>query len=185
MKMTFRAFGTRTFSIQRRIQQDLLSALKAKDTSRASLLKQLQAELINHTKRAPIKGDVASPLADEVGLFGVLRGCAERWQKAIDEYKRLMEVSPARANDIAAMVQKEEAELEVINGYLPLPYSASELNAVVDEAVAELGAQLTDPSKQLGTVISAAMGRLDPTRVTRKELASAVRQRLTSTFVNL
>lgn len=180
LKMIIQILGVRRFSVQRRIQQDLLSALKSKDTGRTTLLKQLQAELINYTKRPAVKGETASPVTDEAGLIGVLRGCAERWQKAIDEYKSLMATSPARANDLALMAQKGEDELKVINGYLPDAYSAGELDIAIDEVVAELGAQLSDPSKQMGAVITAAMARLDPTRITRRDLASAIKQRLTT-----
>lgn len=173
----FRSFISRSYSIQKRIQQDLLTALKSKDSSRTALLKQLQSELINYTKRAPAKGATGTGVAEETELIGVIRGCAERWGKAIEEYRRLLESNPARAEDLSRAIEKEEDELCVIKAYLPAPYSAAEIEVAIGEAMAELGVAGTEGSK-LGAVIAAVMPKLDPSRITRKDLATAVKQTL-------
>jgi uncharacterized protein YqeY len=61
--------------------------------------------------------------------------------------------------DLAA---KEAAELAIINSYLPAPLDAAELDALIDEAVAQTGAaSIKDMGKVMAQIKARAQGRAD------------------------
>lgn len=68
----------------------------------------------------------------------------------------------------------ERAEAEVIEGYLPEQVGDAELAELVDEAIAQTGA---DSQKDMGKVIGVVMGRVEG-RADGKRVSSAVREKL-------
>jgi len=163
-----------TLPIRQRLQKDLMNAMKAKDSPKSSLLRQLQSQLINYEKSKP-----SSPEHSEAEYIGVLRACSERWQKAIAEYERLRRDNSERTEDIVRIIEKETGELGMINSYLPSLYSDDDLRSAIDAVVNEQG--ITRPStKSVGPVVKALMKFLDMTRISRKDLAAAVLQNLSS-----
>jgi uncharacterized protein YqeY len=128
-----------------RVKQDLTSAMKAGEKDRVAALRLVLSEL---QKAAKEGGD------DEVA---VLRR----------ERKRRHESAGAfREGGRPELAAAEEAEADIIAGYLPAELSDEELRAIVAAAVAETGAAST---KDMGQVMKAAMprvaGRADGKRV--------------------
>jgi uncharacterized protein len=128
-----------------RVKQDLTSAMKAGEKDRVGALRLVLSEL----QKAEKEGS-----SDEVA---VLRR----------ERKRRHESAAAfRDGGRPELAEAEEAEAEVISGYLPAELSDDELRAIVAEAVAETGAS---SPKEMGQVMKAAMprvaGRADGKRV--------------------
>lgn len=70
---------------------------------------------------------------------------------------------------------KEEAELSILESYLPSAPSQAELDEAVSAAIAETGATST---KQMGAVMKAAQGHLAGKRVDGKALSDLVKSRL-------
>lgn len=165
-----RKFSSTT--VKERLQKDMIAAFKSKDSARTTLLRQLQAELVNFEKS---KSASNGPIA-EADMIGVLRGCSEKWAKAIEEYKKIAKENPFRAGDIGKIIEKEMAELQVISSYLPPPYSADELVTAIRKAIEELGPD----NAKVGPLVKSLMQSLDPTRISRKDLAAAVQTHLTS-----
>ncbi len=127
------------------VKQDLAAAMKAGEKDRVGALRLVLSEL---QKAAKDGGD------DELA---VLRR----------ERKRRLESARAfRDAGRDELAGPEEAEAELISGYLPAELSDEELRAIVEAAVAESGA--TSP-KDMGAVMKAAMpkvaGRADGKRV--------------------
>jgi hypothetical protein len=70
---------------------------------------------------------------------------------------------------------KEEAELKLIEAYMPASATAEELAAAVAEAMAETGAT---EAKQMGLVMKAAQAKLAGKRVDGKALSEMVKGKL-------
>lgn len=126
-----------------RIGEDMRTAMKRRDQVRVSTLRMLMAAV----KNAEVQGAQARELSDEE-VVGVVGREAKRRKEAIEAY------SGAGRADLA---EKENAELAVLQEYLPEALSNVEVEAMVDAAIAETGA--TGP-KQMGEVMKAVMPKV-------------------------
>jgi uncharacterized protein YqeY len=128
-----------------RVKQDLTSAMKAGEKDRVGALRLVLSELQKDAKEG--KGDE----------LAVLRRERKRRQESAAAFRQ--GGAPDRA-------QAEEAEAEMIAGYLPAELSDDELRAIVADAVSESGAS---SPKDMGMVMKTAMpkvaGRADGKRV--------------------
>ncbi|MCW3048129.1 MAG: hypothetical protein JWO74_2413 [Solirubrobacterales bacterium] len=128
-----------------RVKQDLTTAMKAGEKERVAALRLVLSEL----QKAAKEGD-----ADELAVL-------RRERK-----RRLESASAFRDAGRAELATGEEAEAELIAGYLPAELSDDELQAIVAAAIAETGAA---SPKDMGQVMKAAMpkiaGRADGKRV--------------------
>jgi uncharacterized protein YqeY len=128
-----------------RVKQDLTTAMKAGERDRVGALRLVLSEL----QKAEKEGS-----SDEVA---VLRRERKRRQESAAAF---------RGGGRPELADAEEAEAEVIAGYLPAELSDDELRAIVADAVAETGAS---SPKDMGQVMKAAMprvgGRADGRRV--------------------
>jgi hypothetical protein len=142
------------------IQSDLKTAMKARDTQAVAALRMVLAR-IKETKVSAGHGDEVTD--DEVQtLIG-------REAKRRTEAARAF--SDAGRDELAA---KEEAELAILQRYLPQQMSDDELAAVIDETIAATGASSAgDFGKVMGAVMPKVKGRADGTRVN-----ALVRERL-------
>ena len=132
-------------SVTDRVKTDLTTAMKAGEKDRVGTLRLVLSEL---------QKDAKEGAGDELA---VLRR----------ERKRRLEAAAAfRDGGRPELADAEEAEAELIEGYLPAELSDDELRAIVAGAVAETGA--TSP-KDMGQVMKVAMpkvaGRADGKRV--------------------
>lgn len=150
-------------SLQRRIEDDLHTAMKARDKAATSALRMVVAALKNRA------------VADGLGPQGELDDAVVQ-QVLTTEVKRRKEAAKAFADggrDESAA--SELAEAALYEGYLPAQLDDDELTMIVDRVIAELGA---DGPKAMGQVMKASMaevaGRADGGRV-----SALVKQRLT------
>ena len=127
------------------VKQDLATAMKAGEKDRVGALRLVLSEL----QKAAKAGD-----DDELA---VLRRERKRRQESAKAFR------DAGRDELAT---GEEAEAELISGYLPAELSDDELESIVAEAIAETGG--VEP-KDMGMVMKAAMpkvgGRADGKRV--------------------
>lgn len=126
-----------------RIADDMRAAMKDRDQVRVSTLRMLMAAV----KNAEVQGAQARELSDAEVLDVVGRE-AKRRKEAIEAY------SGAGRGDL---VDKETAELGVLQGYLPEALSDEDLARLVDEAIAETGASTP---KQMGEVMKVLMPKV-------------------------
>jgi len=126
-----------------RIADDMRAAMKDRDQVRVSTLRMLMAAV----KNAEVQGAQARELSDAEVLDVVGRE-AKRRKEAIEAY------SGAGRTDL---VDKETAELGVLQGYLPEALSDDELARLVDEAIAETGASTP---RQMGDVMKVLMPKV-------------------------
>lgn len=132
------------------IAEDMRAALKAREQARVDALRMLMTGV----KNAEVER--GHPLDDDEVLDVATRD-AKRRRESIEAFEK------AGRTDL---VERERAQLAVIESYLPAGLTDDELAGLVDEAVAETGAS---SPKEMGAVMKALMpkvkGRADGSRV--------------------
>lgn len=135
------------------VQDDVKTAMKARDRERAGALRMIVDVLQQDAKFG--KGDEVAVLQRE----------RKKRVEAAEAYEQA-----GRAEQAAS----ERFEAELIEGYLPQQLSDEELGELVDAAVAETGAS---EQRQMGQVMSALMPKVGG-RADGKRVSAAVRQKL-------
>jgi len=136
-------------SLQQQIDNDLKEAMKAKQAERLGVLRMLKAAL----KNVAIEKGGATAVLDDAEAMAVVRKQVKQRQDSIEGFTK------GGRPELAA---KEQAEMEILNTYLPKAMSPEDLAALVAEAIAEAGAT---SKAQMGAVMkvasSKAAGRAD------------------------
>jgi len=85
------------------------------------------------------------------------------------ERKRRIEAADAfRAGGREAQAEKEERELDVLEEFMPTPLSEEELEEIIDDAIAEVGAtSLRDLGRVMADVMPQVAGRADGSQVSQ------------------
>ncbi len=139
-------------TLKARLQHDLHDAMRARDKVASGTLRMTLTAITN----AEVAGDEARELSDDEVLKVVAKEAKKRKEAAAA-------FTGADRPELAAI---EEAELVVLEGYLPAQLGDDELRAIVERAVASTGAT---GMPQLGLVMKAAQaevaGRADGGRV--------------------
>lgn len=146
-------------SIVERVEKDLVAALKAQQALKLSVLRMMKAALMNK------KVELGKVLDDREAL-AVLRTLVKQRHESAEAFRR------GRRDDLA---DKEEAEIKIVENYLPAAASEEEIDAAVAAAIAETGAST---SKDLGKAMKAAMAKLAGKNVDGKRVNEKVRARL-------
>ena len=137
-------------SITKQIQADLSAATKAQDRPRVAALRLLMDSLQKEAKQA--RGEL-----DEQQEIAVLKRQRKQCAEAAEAFRK-----GGRPEAAAS----EEAEVAVIDGYLPEQISEDELQALIADALAETGAESPrDMGKVMSAVMDKAAGRADGRRV--------------------
>ncbi len=123
------------------IDQDLIEALKGGNKQKVTVLRGLKSDI----KYRQI--ETREELTDEQ-VTEVLASSAKKRRESIEQY------AAAGRQDL---VDKENFELDVIQGYLPEQLSEDELRTLVTEAIAESGAE---SPKDMGKVMKILMPRI-------------------------
>ena len=134
-------------TIRERIVADLTAAMKAKDAQRLGVVRMLksrimEAEVDERGRRGP---DYV--LADPECLAAIATYAKQR-RDSIEAYRK------GGKEDLAA---KEEAELAIIQEYLPAPMSEDDVRRIVADGIAEAGAS---SAKDMGAVMKIVMPKL-------------------------
>lgn len=142
-----------------RIQKDMVEAMKAKDEMRLNTVRMIKTALKKH------EVDSMKPL-DEATEMQVMNTLMKQRREAADLYRK------GGRSDLA---DKEEAELKLVEAYLPSAPTEDELSAAIDAALAETGAT---EAKQMGIVMKAAQAKLAGKRIDGRTLSEKVKSRL-------
>jgi len=127
-------------TLRERIQGDLKSALKAGRKDAVRTLRMLEATLKNK------QIELRRPIEDAEVVQAIQGGIKQR-RESIAQFEK---------GGRADLVAQEQAEAEVLAEYLPAQLSDADLDAMVQAAIAEVGA--TGP-KDLGAVMKHVMAR--------------------------
>ena len=145
-------------NVKKQLESALIEAMKASDDLRKRTLRMALASI----RMAEI--DKGSEL-DDGAVMAILHKEVKTRQEAIEEAQR------AHRPDLEAASQ---AEIFILEGYLPRPLSAEELEILARQAIAEVGA--TSP-REMGLVMKTLMPRLQG-RATGDQASQAVRKLL-------
>ncbi|MBO7411928.1 MAG: GatB/YqeY domain-containing protein [Ottowia sp.] len=141
-------------ALKARIQDDMKSALKAKETARLSALRLLLAAI----RQAEIDGQQDLTENDD-GVIAIVNKLVKQRKDSASQYE-----AAGRAELAAA----ERAEIDVLSSYLPAALSAEELAAAIDRALANTGARaMADMGKVMAILKPQLAGRADLAEVSR------------------
>jgi uncharacterized protein YqeY len=143
-----------------KISEDLTAAMRAKDATRLGTLRMAKAALMN-------KEVERGRGLDDSESQQVIAALIKQRRDSIEQFRN------GGREDLAT---KEEAELAVLETYLPPPLELAQIEAAVDAAVAETGAS---SPKDMGRVMKVVMARLAGASVDGKVVSDLVRRRLT------
>lgn len=147
-------------ALKSRLQVDLKNAMRSGDTVRRDTIRLLISEV--KKKEIDSRHDLAP--AEEIQL---LQQQAKQRRESIEQFE------DAGREDLVA---KEQAQLAIIESYLPQQMTDDELRTFIEEGIAQRGAAgPRDMGKLMGLLSASASGRVDGRR-----LADAVKQRLAS-----
>jgi uncharacterized protein YqeY len=129
-----------------RITADMKTAMRAGEKDRLGVIRMLLAAI----KQREV--DERKELTD-ADVLAVLEKMVKQRRESVAQYE-----SGGRQD----LADKETAEIAVLSTYLPEPLSDAEIEALIDAALAETGAEsLRDMGKVMGLVKSRARGRAD------------------------
>jgi hypothetical protein len=142
-----------------RITHDMAHAMKARDAARLSALRMLKAALMNS---AVTRGREL----EEAEAQQVLASLIKQRRDSIEQF------AAAGRTDL---VDKESAEIRVLEHYAPPAVGTAELQRAVDAAIAETGA---NSPKDLGRVMKAVLAALAGRTIDGKIVSELVRKKL-------
>ena len=141
------------------ISKDIADAMKARDQVKLSALRMLKAALMN--------GEVAKGRAlEDSEAQQVLSSLIKQRRDSIEQF------TTAGRTDL---VDKERAELAILEHYAPPAVTAEEVDRAVDTAIRETGA---GSGKDMGKVMKAVMAALAGRSVDGKTVNEVVRKKL-------
>jgi uncharacterized protein YqeY len=139
-------------SLIEELEGQVRDAMRARDADRLGTLRLVLASLRSAEK------ELGRPLSDQEELQ-VLQRERKRRAEAVEAY------AAAGRDELAA---KEDAELRIIESFMPEPISEEELERVVDDAIAETGAtSIRDLGRVMADVMPQVSGRADGSAVSR------------------
>lgn len=146
-------------SLEQALSADIVTAMRAKDQTKLTALRMLKTALTNKS----IEKGRALEGAEELQVVSTL---VKQRRDSIEQFTK------GGRQDLA---DKEQAEIGVLNTYLPAAASDEDIAAAVTAAVAETGATTT---KDMGKVMKAVMAALAGKTVDGKKVSEAVKARL-------
>jgi len=146
-------------TLTEKVNAEISAAMKAKDAPRLSALRMVKAAIMN-------KEVEKSRSLEDAEVLQVLGSLVKQRRDSIEQF------SKAGRTDL---VDKETAEIRVLEEYLPPAASVEEIEAAVAAAIAETGAA---SAKDIGKVMKAVMPRLAGKNADGKTINEAVRRTL-------
>jgi uncharacterized protein YqeY len=139
--------------IKAKIQEDMKNAMRSQDKDRLAAIRLILAAL----KQREV--DERITLTDE-HVLSILDKMLKQRRESITQYEA------ANRQDL---VDKEAAEVKVIQSYLPAQLSDAEINALIETAIQETGAaSARDMGKVMGVLKPKVQGRADVSSVSNK-----------------
>ncbi len=133
-------------SLKERLQEDLKSSMKNKETVKKSVITLIRASI----KQFEVDNRVE---LDDDGIIDVISKQLKQRNDALEEFKK------ANRDDL---VSETEAEIKVLKEYLPQQLSEEELNEIVISTISEVGAtSMKDMKKIMTSIMPKVKGRAD------------------------
>ena len=146
-------------TIQERIQLDITEAMKAKDSTRLDVLRAMKTAI-------KMKEVEKMKALAESEVLQVLQTLVKQRKDSIEQFAKGGRID---------LVSREEDQLPILQSYLPAAVGGDEINAIVAQVIAELGAA---SPKDLGKVMKAVMNKFAGKIVDGKLVSESVRAQL-------
>lgn len=143
--------------LKNRIAEDMKAAMRAKEKDRLGVIRLIMAALKQREVDERIE-------LDDTQVLAVLDKMVKQRRDSIEQY------TSAGRDELA---DKERFELEVIQQYMPSALSEAELDTIIKEAIAAVGASsMKDMGKVMAQIKPKVQGRADMGQVSQKVKAA-------------
>ena len=133
-------------SLKERITEDMKAAMRSGEKERLGVIRMITAAI----KQREVDERIS---LDDTQVLSVLEKMIKQRKESVEQFK---------AGNRQDLADKEAAEITLLQGYLPSQLSATELDALINEAVASTGAaSIKDMGKVMAIIKSKAQGRAD------------------------
>lgn len=140
-------------SLKERINEDMKAAMRARETERLATIRMIQAAI----KQREVDERIT---LDDSQVLAVIEKMIKMRRESVVQFQ-----SGGRAD----LVAKENAEIALLQGYMPSQLSESELDALITKAISESGASsIKDMGKAMALIKQQAQGRADMGTVSAK-----------------
>lgn len=140
-------------NIKEQLQDDMKSAMRARDKERLAVIRQVNAAV----KQREIDDQVT---LDDPGVLAVIEKMVKQRRDAESQYR------DAGREELA---DAETAEIAVLEHYLPAQLGEAEIDAAIDRAIADTGAEsMRDMGKVMGQLKSELAGQADMAVVSQR-----------------
>lgn len=146
-------------SLQEKIQSDIADAMRSKDVLKLGVLRMMKSAVKNKEVEK-MKG------LDEAEVLAVFNSLVKQRKDSIEQFRK------GGREDLA---QKEEAEIKVIEQYLPAAASEDDIRRAIDAAIQETGAA---SMKDMGKVMKAALAQLSGKTADGSRVSQLVKEKL-------
>jgi hypothetical protein len=146
-------------TLQEKIQSHITDAMRGKDSLRLNTLRMMKSAV----KNKEIEKMKALDEGEVLAIFGTL---VKQRKDSIEQFRK------GGREDLA---QKEEADIKIIEEYLPAAASEDDIRRAIEEAVQETGAS---SMKDMGKVMKAALARLAGKTADGARVSQMVKEKL-------
>ncbi len=137
-------------NLQDSINNDVKEAMRARDREKTGVLRLILSAL------KQVEVDERRKLNDADAIMVLTRMLKQR-KDSIEQYIR---------GNRPELAEKEQAEIEIIQAYLPEQLGDEEINAIIDQAIIDIGAaSIKDMGKVMGKLKNQLHGRADMSTV--------------------
>jgi len=145
-------------SLKQRINEDMKTAMRAKDQARLESIRMLMAAI----QRREVDERIT---LDDIQIMAVIEKMIKQSRDAVEQFAK---------GGRQDLVDKENRDIAILKAYLPEPLSEAEIDKLIEAAIAEAGAtSVKDMGKVVGSLKPKLQGRADMGKVSGK-----VKQRL-------
>ena len=146
-------------TLQETIQSHMADAMRSKDSLRLSVLRMMKTAVKN-------KEVEKMKTLDEAEVLAVLNSLVKQRRDSVEQF---------RSGGREELAQKEEAEIKVLEQYLPASASEDDIRSAIDVAVQQTGATSL---KDMGKVMKATMVLLAGTSADGGRVSQLVKEKL-------
>jgi len=144
--------------LKQQISDQVKQAMKAGEKARLKVLRMLTAAIKQREVDERIE-------LDDAGVLAIIDKQVKQRRESIEQY---------RAGNRPDLAEAEQAEIDVLAGFLPEPLDDNELAALIDQTIADTGAaSMADMGKVMAQLKPKVQGRAD-----MKQVSAAVRAKL-------
>jgi uncharacterized protein YqeY len=146
-------------TLQEKIQSHIADAMRTRDSLRLNTLRMMKTAVRNR------EIEKMKPL-EENEVIAVFNTLVKQRKDSVEQFRK---------GDREELAQKEEAEIKIIEEYLPAAASEEDIRRAIDEAIQETGAA---SMKDMGKVMKAAVARLAGKSADGGRISQMVKEKL-------